>query len=135
MKQLRRDTVRQLQADRRLKGKCCHCDEVFPLADALLFYADKAQPPQVKQIILNKKEELAERRRELKDRRIRARQTAERITVDVNIGKILEKLAPALDGFGYKPRDCPVRCSIRSTTSCFRDCLKVAKLIPWSSWT
>ena len=44
MKQIRRDTVRQLQADRRLKGKCCHCDEVFPLADALLFYADRPPP-------------------------------------------------------------------------------------------
>jgi len=106
MKQFRRDTVRQLQADLRLKGKCCHCDEAFPLADALLFYADQPPPPQANQIILRKKAELAERRRELKERRISARQTAERITVDVNIGKILEKLAPALDGFGYNPRDC-----------------------------
>lgn len=101
----RRDTIRELQADQRIYGHCCHCEVAFPMRRALLFYADEAPPEKVVKIRKAKEEEIMERRQELGESRKRARES-ERRAIDVNLGKVLEKIAPVFQGFGYSRRDC-----------------------------
>jgi predicted Holliday junction resolvase-like endonuclease len=50
--------------------------------------------------------DLRTRRLDLRERRRRAHEVAEKQTIDVNLGKILEKIAPVMGGFDYSPRDC-----------------------------
>jgi predicted Holliday junction resolvase-like endonuclease len=101
-----RGTISHLQSDRKLKGECCYCDSTFSLADAVLFYVNQPPPPEAMDLISRRKTDITARRSRLKERRTRARETVERITVDVNMGKILEKVAPRLNGFSHSPRDC-----------------------------
>lgn len=102
----RRDTIRQLQSDARIYGHCPNCDADFSMRQASLFYADEPPPGDA----MAKREELLQdirqRTQVLRKKRLQARKGAERITIDVNLGKILERIAPALEGFGYNPRDC-----------------------------
>ncbi len=102
----KRDTIRELQADPRIYGHCCHCGESFPLRRALLFYADEPMPEPVQERMEARREELRDHTLELRERRRRAREGAERQAIDVNLGKVLEKIAPVMGGFGYSPRDC-----------------------------
>ncbi len=104
----RRDTIEQLQADARIYGYCPNsdCGEPFPLRHALLFYADEPLPERAREVLAEWKDELGERKRGLGDARRLARQQSEQRAIDVNLGKILEKIAPVFDGFGYSARDC-----------------------------
>ncbi len=101
----KRDTIEQLQADPRIYGHCCHCDEPFPMRRAQLFYADEAPPQKALTVRDAWVVELKERREDLREQRIRAR-GSERRAIDVNLGKVLEKIVPVFEGFGYSPRDC-----------------------------
>ncbi len=102
----RRDTIRQLQSDPRIHGHCPHCDEGFPLRQAVLFYADEPLPEKAREVLAEWKVDFGERKKGLADARRRAPQESEQRTIDVNLGKILEKIAPVFDGFGYSARDC-----------------------------
>ena len=106
MGQRKQDTIRQLQADPRIYGHCCHCQESFPLRRALLFYADEPMPTHVQEKVEAWRSDLRTRRLGLRERRRRAHEVAEKQAIDVNLGKILEKIAPVMGGFGYSPRDC-----------------------------
>jgi predicted Holliday junction resolvase-like endonuclease len=102
----RPDTISQLKADSRIRGHCPHCREEFPLRRALLFYADGPMPASAHERLEARRTELRMRADDLRERRRRAREGAMQKAIDVNVGKILEKVAPVCDGFGCIPRDC-----------------------------
>jgi predicted Holliday junction resolvase-like endonuclease len=102
----RPDTIAQLQADARIYGRCPTCQEAFPLKRVLLFYAGAPLPDAARQRLRARQAELQARALALRARRRGAREGAMQKTIDVNIGKILEKVAPVCDGFGSTPRDC-----------------------------
>lgn len=103
---MRRDTIAELQNDTRIHGHCPHCDDEFPLRDALLFYADGPLPGVARERLELRQAEVSTRAAALRERRRRAHEGAMQRAIDVNVGKILEKVAPVCDGFGCPPRDC-----------------------------
>lgn len=102
----RPDTIPQLQADRGIYGRCPHCDEDFPLKQAVLFYANEPMPAVVQDRLAARRADLCQRTAGLQARRRRAHTGATQQAIDVNLGKILEKVAPVCEGFGCVPRDC-----------------------------
>ena len=100
------DTIAQLKADRRVYGQCPRCSGDFPLEAAVLFYADDPVPEPARQWREAKGAELQTRSAELRERRCRASKGAMQKAIDVNIGKILERVAPVCEGFESIPRDC-----------------------------
>ena len=103
---MKRDTIRDLQAAKHLKGRCPSCEGTFNLKDALLFRADEPIPPKVSEWLVERQTDLVNRTAELKKRRERASKRAEATSVAVNLGKIMEKIVPAFEGFGFASRDC-----------------------------
>jgi len=101
-----RDTINQLQSDPHIYGECSNCGEGFPLKRAVLFYADDPLPARAQGLLQERREALEDGHRELREQRRRARERSERGAVSVNLGKILEKIAPVFKGFQYEPRDC-----------------------------
>jgi predicted Holliday junction resolvase-like endonuclease len=102
----RLDTITQLQADARIYGRCPICGEGCPLKRALLFYADEPPPEAARTRLQARRAELQERVTSLREHRRRATDGAMQKAIDVNLGKILERVAPVCDGFGSVPRDC-----------------------------
>jgi len=102
----RPDTITQLQADARIYGRCPSCDEDFPLKRALLFYADAPLPDSARKRLEARRADLKARAIALRAGRRSAREGAMQKAIDVNVGKILERVAPVCDGFGSVPRDC-----------------------------
>jgi predicted Holliday junction resolvase-like endonuclease len=102
----RPDTIRQLQADARIYGRCPACEGDFPFRRALLFYADAPVPEAARTRLDARRADLQERTTALRERRRRASEGATQKAIDVNLGMILERVAPVCDGFGSAPRDC-----------------------------
>jgi predicted Holliday junction resolvase-like endonuclease len=102
----RPDTITQLQADARIYGRCPTRDEDFPIKRALLFYADAPRPDTARTRLEARRADLQARVIALRERRRRASEGATQKAIDVNVGKILERVAPVCDGFGTVPRDC-----------------------------
>jgi predicted Holliday junction resolvase-like endonuclease len=101
-----RDTIRQLQSDPRIYGECPSCGEGFPVKSALLFYADDPLPAPAQSLLEERRKELDQGHQDLREQRKQARDRSERGAASVNLGKILEKMAPMFEGFQYEPRDC-----------------------------
>ena len=85
----------------------CPCGAEFRLADALLFDALQAPIPRpAVEYLRLKQDELKDMRNELRARK-RAAMTRPRISAKaVNIGKVVEKIAPSLPGFPVMSSDC-----------------------------
>lgn len=102
----RQDTLTVLESIKNLIAECPHCQEEFPLRRALLFYANEPLPEKAMGIVKQRERELREREEDLRERRKRASVTTEAISVSVQLGFSLERIAPVLSGFGFHPRDC-----------------------------
>ena len=102
----RSDAIAQLQADARIYGRCPVCEKDFPLGRALLFYAGALPPEAARTRVEARREDLQARAIALRERRRRASEGAMQKAIDVNVGMILERVAPVCDGFGSAPRDC-----------------------------
>ena len=89
----------------KLKAVCPHCDEDFKLADAGLFALDDFTR-EAEQLYEERLAELKERKKELASRRKDVSARSERGAEAVNIGLVLERLAPALESFGFARNDC-----------------------------
>jgi predicted Holliday junction resolvase-like endonuclease len=85
--------------------QCPCCDEPFPLRKAGLFYLDEFTPD-AKELYQQYKQELKERERELKGQRKSITQKSQVGAKAVNIGFILERLAPTMPGFRFDRNDC-----------------------------
>ena len=102
---MKQNTIAELQADRRILAECPDTGEVFSLADAVMFYVGDPVPAEAQKMIDEWEAELDERHKELREARRKLKERSETATVSVNIGKILEKVAPAMKGFDMDCRD------------------------------
>lgn len=83
----------------------CGCGEEIKLKDADLFYLDKFTPSgkeAQKQLL----EELKQQRLELKEREKNMTKRPQLTAKAVNVGFILERIAPAFDNFPFEHNDC-----------------------------
>jgi predicted Holliday junction resolvase-like endonuclease len=99
------DIIRALKSEKNLYGECPTCGESFQLVKAEFFYGDRFTPL-AKTKVDEWVEELEGRVGELKERRRKARERATVATTSVNVGKVIEKILPALPCFKYNPQDC-----------------------------
>jgi Endonuclease related to archaeal Holliday junction resolvase len=82
------------------------CGHAYPLAKSWLFYGDEV-PPQVQPFINKLTAELGGFRGEVE--KIRKRLTSDEFvkkSVSIQLGKMIEKIAPRLPGFPFAPQDC-----------------------------
>lgn len=85
----------------------CPCGAEFRLADAVLFDALQAPLPEPARDYLSGKDaELKEMRDELRARKLAAATRPRIAAKAVNIGKVVEKIAPSLPGFPVTSSDC-----------------------------
>ena len=99
--------LRDLASQRKLFTECPSCQEVFRLIDAALFDATRATlPPRALEHLAARRAGLAERRAELRARQVNAAERPRRAAEAVNLGKVVEKIAPSLPGFPVRSADC-----------------------------
>ncbi len=97
--------LKALSSDEHLTAECPSCQESFRLGDAGLFYGDDFSSAALEFLKL-KQDEISESRREFKALVARATVGAAKKSSEVNFGKVLEKVAPALEGFPFNRNDC-----------------------------
>lgn len=103
---MKRDLIKEIKSDCNIYAECPDTGEAFSLARAIMFNIDEPIPEKVQKIIDRKKQDIIERKQELKRLRRQTKVKAEAAGRSVNVGKILEKIAPAMKGFTFDPRDC-----------------------------
>ena len=85
--------------------ECPSCYEEMNLKDTGLFYLDEFSK-EAKLVYKMMLEELKERRAALKERKANIPKKSEVGAKAVNLGFLLERLAPTLDGFTFNKNDC-----------------------------
>lgn len=103
---MKNDIIEELKSDPNIFAECPDCGETFPLRKAFMFYIDEPIPNQIKKFIAERKQEFKDRRKTLAEEKRKFRERVERATESINLGKMLEKVAPAIRGFKFNPRDC-----------------------------
>lgn len=99
--------LRDLHSQRNLFAACPNCGEEFKLIDAELFDATRSiLPARAVERIAALRAGLTQRRAELRSRKARAAAHPRRVAESVNIGKVVEKIAPSLPGFPVRSGDC-----------------------------
>lgn len=83
----------------------CGCGEEIALRDAGLFFLDDF-PDNAEKVYKEYLQDLKDRRQELKNRKVNMKVRPERVAKSVNIGFILERLAPTLKKFPFEHFDC-----------------------------
>jgi predicted Holliday junction resolvase-like endonuclease len=83
----------------------CPCGGEFKLSSALLFDGTKPFPPEALKKQQELKEELKERKIDLGKQKTLATGRAQNTTKATNIGKVLEKIFPSMDGFQWPLAD------------------------------
>ncbi len=91
--------------DGGVMAECPCCGEPMRLRDAGLFFLDDFTEDAA-DLYQELKSEQRQRRKELRARRKSIPLDSEVRTTAVNIGNILERLCPALDGFRFQKNDC-----------------------------
>lgn len=102
---MKEDLISLLKSDKDIYAECPD-EGAFPLHKAAMFYVDKPIPAEIKKLIEQKEEELKKRENEIKKKKERLKEKSEIATRTTNLGKVLEKVAPALRGFDFDRRDC-----------------------------
>lgn len=100
------DLIKQLSKDRRFYGTCPDCGKDFQLSRALMFHIGQSLPDQAIKKLQELKEQIAKRREEIRRQKSLAETKAAITTESVNIGKVVEKIAPSFPSFMFSPRDC-----------------------------
>ena len=95
----------QFLQQNNFKADCPHCNDTFLLKEAVLFPL-YAFPPEAKELLSQLKLGLKERKSELQALTAKTRQKTETTTHSVNLGFILERLAPVLPAFPFDKNDC-----------------------------
>lgn len=104
----RRETAASLideLARRRVHAQCPRCDEQFPIAKTNLFFLDELTDQAIAWLE-SKKAEIKDRRAGLKARPLRVSERSEVQAGAVNLGNILERVAPAMPTFPVKLTEC-----------------------------
>jgi predicted Holliday junction resolvase-like endonuclease len=100
------EVIKELKGNRRWKGTCPGCSEVFRLADAALFPLDAKLTQEALVAVKAARAQLAERRLELEEMRIRMTLRAKLTAHAVNLGKMIEKIVPSFSTFSYAVGEC-----------------------------
>lgn len=82
------------------------CGGEFKISDALLFDGTKPFPFKAQEVQKNLEDELIKRQEDLKKKLKRATTGAQTTTKAVNMGKLLEKILPTIQGFDFELSDC-----------------------------
>jgi len=90
---------------REFYAQCPCCDEPISLAETGLFYLDDFTP-EAQTLYEELRAEIGERRRELRLRRQQMSSTSQSLARAVNLGCVLEQLAPSMGSFPYQSGDC-----------------------------
>lgn len=104
MAQSHQDLINFLQQN-GFKANCPTCGEGIKLKDASLFSIDNFNA-QAKQLLNEKKEELKIQKEAINKKKSSTQQRIETTTNSVNMGFILERLAPVLEHFPFDKNDC-----------------------------
>ena len=104
MSQSHQDLINFLQQN-GFKANCPTCGEGIKLKDSSLFSLDNFNA-QAKQLLNEKKEELKIQREEISKKKAVTQKRVETTTSSVNMGFILERLAPVLEHFPFDKNDC-----------------------------
>lgn len=99
------DTIRELQADPRIRARCPDCGEEFSLRRAVLFHVGGRLPDAFRVAIYERRQRLRDGHAELREARARVRKS-EQLSLDINVASVLERVVPTLEGFGLHQRDC-----------------------------
>lgn len=89
-----------------LYAECDYCDEEFRLSEALIFDGCGSFPEVAEAKRAEMLNELTLRTEALKKKRASADAGAEKKAIEVGIGKVIEKIAPAYAKFGIPLGDC-----------------------------
>ena len=103
---MKRDIIKELQSDPNIWVECPETGESFPIKKAFMFYVDRPIPDKVQKYLDARRQDIKDRKKALTQLRKKTRERVEKATTSINIGKILEKVAPAIRGFQFDPRDC-----------------------------
>jgi predicted Holliday junction resolvase-like endonuclease len=85
--------------------ECPCCEEEVKLSETGLFHLDNFTPQSL-DIYKSMVEQQKERRADLKERKLNIPKKSEVGAKAVNLGFLLERLAPTLDGFTFNKNDC-----------------------------
>lgn len=97
--------IDELSKDARYVGGCPSCGKSFNLGSAGMFYSNhltRAGRDAQKGL----KETLADLAEQIKKKRLAINEGAPKKSIEVNIGKVVEKIAPMLPGFPFHINDC-----------------------------
>ncbi len=98
------EIIRMLEAN-GLYAECPCCGKPIVLGKAGLFYLDDFTP-QAEQLYKQRLQSLEERRKQICAQRKKISQTSEAGARAINIGFILERLAPSMKEFHFEHNDC-----------------------------
>lgn len=98
------ELIKALRHDRTIWAQA-PCGHEYRLCDSELFYGSELTPS-AKKFRDSLREELAKTREELKKQRYRVTEGFTKRSVEIKLGKTVEKIAAALPGFPYTPSDC-----------------------------
>jgi predicted Holliday junction resolvase-like endonuclease len=99
-----KEVIHTLESD-RFYVECPCCGEAILLRDAGLFYLDDFSP-EAAELYKERLCELKDRQKELREMRKAISQVSEVKAKAVNIGFILERIAPCMKGFCFERNDC-----------------------------
>jgi predicted Holliday junction resolvase-like endonuclease len=89
----------------KVRAQCPHCDGQFPVAKAHLFYLDDLTEQAIAWLEA-KQREIKQIREELKSRPLQVSELSDLRAGAVNLGNILERVAPALATFPVRLSEC-----------------------------
>ena len=99
-----REIIRTLE-ENRFYAECPCCGEPILLRDAGLFYLDDFSP-EAEELYKQRLDELKEQDKEFRERRKEIPRGSEVKATAVNIGFILERIAPCMKDFCFEKNDC-----------------------------
>jgi predicted Holliday junction resolvase-like endonuclease len=89
----------------KFMAECSECGDTFSLKQAALFAFDEFTP-EAEALYKELKVQLAERRKALQEMKTKGPERSQYTTRSVNVGFILERIAPAFDQFPFDRNDC-----------------------------
>jgi len=99
-----KEIIRTLE-ENRFYAECPCCGEKILLRDAGLFYLDDFSA-EAEELYKERLEELREEEKEIRERRKEISRGSEVKSTAVNIGFILERIAPCMKDFCFEKNDC-----------------------------
>ena len=99
-----KEVIRTLE-ENQFYAECPCCGEPILLKDAGLFYLDDFSP-KAEELYKKRLEELKEEEKEISERRKKISKSSEIGSIAVNIGFILERIAPCMKDFCFERNDC-----------------------------